>query len=186
MADKDLTTLATVKQYLRIDAAETDFDALLESLISAASSFIQGILGREFKAADYTQTENGTGAGHMVAFAFPVISVTSVKIDGRDIPPAANQVSAGFIADEFAFHLRGFRFTKGVQNVEIKYRAGYETIPESIDNCCCELVAKKYKYRDRIGHLSKILQGETITYEKSDLTEEMKSILRNFAKVVPN
>ena len=185
MASGDLTGLETVKAYLKIQDADTTTDELLGTLISAASDFIQGVLNRTFAAADYVQRYNGNGVALMVAADYPILSVASVTLNGIPISPALDDISAGYVFDADAIYLRGFLFPKGIQNVVLSYRAGFVSIPLAVADACAMLVAKKYKYLDRIGHLSKVLAGETISYEKSDLTDEIKSILRNYAKVVP-
>ena len=124
MASEDLTDLETVKKYLRINAADTTSDALLAILISAASDFIQNILNRTFAAKVYTQRSNGNGVNVMLAGDYPILSVTSVSVDGRAILAAPSDTSAGYIFDDDAVHLRGDRFTKGVKNVVMTYRAG--------------------------------------------------------------
>ncbi|CAK0739938.1 conserved hypothetical protein [Gammaproteobacteria bacterium] len=185
MAANDLTDLANVKAYLRIKTEDTTSDALLALLITAASDYIQNILNRTFKAADYVQRSNGNNADIMVASNYPIISVSGVIVDGVTIPAAPSEAAPGYLFDKDAIYLRGFKFTKGVKNVVLSYNAGYSATPPVVADCCATLVGKKFKYLDRIGHLSKILAGETVTYERSDLTDELKSVLRNFAKVVP-
>lgn len=185
MAENDLTTIANVKAYLRIKVADTTSDALLGVLITAASDYIQNILNRTFKAANYVQRSNGNNVDIMVASDYPLVSVSSVTVNGVTIPAAPSEAAPGYFFDEDAIYLRGFKFTKGVRNVVLSYNAGYAATPPVVADCCTVLVAKKFKYLDRIGHLSKILAGETVTYERSDLTDELKSVLRNYAKVVP-
>ncbi len=185
MAANDLTTVENVKAYLKIKTEDTTSDALLALLVTAASDFIQNILNRTFAAADYVQRTNGNGVEVMLAADYPILTVASVSINGVGIPAAANDTAVGYVFGEDAIYLRGFKFSKGVKNVVLSYRAGYNATPPTVADCCATLVSKKFKYLDRIGHVSKILAGETVTYEKSDLTDELKSVLRNYAKVVP-
>jgi hypothetical protein len=185
MAANDLTTTENVKTYLKIKTEDTTSDALLAILVTAASDYIQNILNRTFKATDYVQKCNGNGVGVMLASDYPVLSVAKVSINGVEIPAATSDTSNGYIFDEDGIHLRGFVFSKGVKNVILSYRAGYEVTPPIVADVCALLVTKKFKYLDRIGHVSKILAGETVTFERSDLTDELQSVLRNYAKVIP-
>lgn len=181
----DLTTLANVKGYLGLTDNVQARDDLLQRLITACSMFIESILNRTFAIADYTEQRNGNNADTMVARYYPVTDVSSIAIDGVEIEAAPSNTEAGYIFDQDGFYLRGYLFTKGIKNVVITYTSGYEETPADIEDMCIELVAKKFKYKDRIGHVSKSLAGETVSFERYDLTKDMKSILRNYQSVVP-
>lgn len=182
----ELTTLAKVKEYLGIPDATTDDDALLTRLVTAASDYIETLLNRSFASAQYVQTENGNGRDTIVAADYPVRSVTSLTIDGRAIPEATSPTAAGYQFDEDGFYLRGYTFTRGVRNVVITYAAGYDTTPPAVEDVAITLVAEKYKYMGRVGEVSKNLGGQIVTFKPSDMTDELKNILRNYQKVVPN
>lgn len=181
----DLTTLENVKGYLGLTDSVEARDDLLQRIITAASALIESILGRTIANDEYTETRNGNGTATMVAKYYPVTAVSSLTVDGTEIHVAVSQTDSGYLYDEDGFYLRGYLFSKGVKNVSISYTAGYSETPADIEDMCIELVAKKYKYREHIGQASKILAGETVTYERYDLTKDMKSILRNYQNVVP-
>ena len=54
-----LTTLARVKEYGQIDAADTSADNLLTWMIDAASSSIEQYCSRKFASATYTEVRDG-------------------------------------------------------------------------------------------------------------------------------
>jgi hypothetical protein len=164
---------------------DTD-DALLSSLISAVSNYIQAWLNRSFAEAQYTEFRDGIPNGDTLVLAnYPVISVSSVTISGQIIPPSPDYVTSGFWADEGALNLVGYRMNRGRRNVQITYTAGYATVPIEIAQACTELVALRYSERDRIGHQSKSIAGETVSFMVKDFPPDVLTILQNYKKVVP-
>jgi len=180
----DLTTLADVKAWLKITG--TTDDALLAKMITGASAFIESWTSRTIALTPYTETRDGHGGFSMLTRNYPIASVASVTIDNKPVPLAANNTQPGYLFDDIAVYLQqGYRFAPGRQNIVISYTAGYAAVPSDIAMCCWELVAKKYRERDRIGQTSKTLGTETMAFTASDLTNETRNILRNFNKVVP-
>lgn len=184
---KDLTTVDDVLAYLKDVTNPTQpVQDLLQRLVTSASFFIQTHLNRDFKSQSYTERRNGTGGVLMLFSNYPVTAVSSVVIDGMDIP-VGNAAQPGYAFSETTLYLTGgYRFTRNIQNVQIEYTAGYAEIPSDVAQICIDLVCRKWKERDRIGINSKTLgQGETIVFAKTDLTDEFKSLLRQYQKVVP-
>ena len=109
-----------------------------------------------------------------------------LTIEGQAIPPAASTRASGYVFSQTQLFVRGFRFSRGIQNVTISYSAGYTTIPPDIAQACIELVALRYRERTRIGEVSKSLGGaETVTYAQKDLTAAIKTLLQAYRMVIP-
>lgn len=178
----DLTTLANVKGYLNITNS-TD-DTLLSRLITAASSFIEKILSRTFTAANYNEFYDGNDGATFLLPYYPVNSITSVTIDTQVIPLAPDSISNGYGSNVYGVFLRGYKFTKGYQNVQIAYNAGYSVIPLDIEDECIRLVALRYKYKDRIGVSGKGIGPEHVSYDMKDQADKVLSALRAYQKVV--
>lgn len=188
MAFGDLTTLGDVKAWLQTGANPfpgTD-DALLERLITAASQFIVGWLGRPLAAADYIEQRDGTG-GHRLQFGcIPVSAVLSLTIDDVAVPPAANAWAAGYVFSSTQIAVRGWRFTRRAQNVVMVYTAGYPTPPPDIAQACIELVTLRYRERNRIGEVSKHLaDGATVAFSQKDMSDATKEILQQYRLTAP-
>ena len=184
MAAGDLTTLANVKAWFAPPMTATVDDALLERLVTAASAFILSWLGRDIALCDYTETRDGTG-GVRLAFAnTPVTSVASVAIDAVEVPPAPDAIKPGYVFSATQLYLRGRVFTRGSQNVSLAYTAGFAAIPAEIEQACIELVALRYKERERIGHVSKSLGGETVAFSQKDMSDDIKTALLAYKSVV--
>lgn len=179
----DLTTTAKVKAWAGIKTS--DDDALIASLVAAYSAYIQTWLNRQILSAQYTETRSGNGGAQMVFADYPVTAVSMVKVDGREIQRASAVGVAGYRFTSTKLILAGYAFTKGDANVELAYAAGFADVPDDLEQACNELVALRYKERDRIGHQSKSLAGETVSFIVKDFPDSVRTILNNYRKVVP-
>ncbi|MBO8169966.1 MAG: phage gp6-like head-tail connector protein [Thermoanaerobacteraceae bacterium] len=127
-----LTTLGKVKEYLEIDQTDTSKDSILERLISSASATIENRLRRKIPVADYTEKFYGK---HTKLFPrqYPIISVASLTFEGEPL--------TDYKIRETYIDLNG----EYDGEFELSYRAGYETIPEDLEQACIMLVDYYYK-----------------------------------------
>jgi uncharacterized phiE125 gp8 family phage protein len=183
MATGDLTTLANVKAWFSPPLATSSDDALLTRLITAASQFIQTWLGRSFATQSYSETRDGDG-GQKLAFAHgPVTAVTSVTVDGIAIPVASAPQTPGYVFSPGVLYLiGGYCFRRGAQNVAVTYTAGYAATPPEIEQACIELVALRYRERDRIGQVSKNLAGEVVSFAQKDMPPDVQTLLEQYRR----
>lgn len=179
----NLTTLTAVKDWMGIKG--TADDALLTRLIAAASAHIETWTNRSFATQAYAELRDGTGGQKMMFAETPVTAVSSVVVNGLPIPPYSAGSGAGYKFDSSRIVLFGYTFGRGHNNVELNYTAGYASTPPEIEQACIELVSLRYKERDRIGHQSKSLAGETVTFMIKDFPESVRTILNNYRKVIP-
>lgn len=188
MTTGDLTTLATVKAWFSPPLTTTTDDALLARLITAASAFLAAWLNRQILAASYTQTFNGNGKTALLLPQYPVTAVQSLTIDGQSIPPlqvGSSTAAAGYSFDATTLYLSGTTFTPGRQNVTLTWTAGYTSVPPDIEQACIDLVALRYRERDRIGLASKGMAGETTSYSQRDLPANAATLLQVYRRVAP-
>jgi len=179
----DLTTLAAVKSWLGLTAS-TD-DALLSRLITATSAYIEQWTNRHFLSQSFNEVRDGTGSAVLVFADYPVTAVTAVVVNGQAIPLSPGYGQFGYSFTDTVLRLTGRWFDRGLGNVQLTYTAGYASVPPEIEQACIELVALRYKERDRIGHQSKSLAGETVTFMVRDFPDSVRTILTNWRKVVP-
>ena len=179
----DLTTLASVKAYLGISGSADD--ALLSQLISACSGAVQSLLNRCIVSSAIEIWRDGRGGQAMTLPDYPVTEVFLLEIDGQAIPPSAGAGMPGYRFTDTKIVLDGYRFTAGIGNVHIDFTAGYDEVPADIAQAVNELVAMRYKERDRIGHKSKSLAGETVAFITAAMPESVKAALAPYAQMVP-
>ena len=102
-----------------------------------ASQYIQTWLNRRIAVADYVEVRDGNGGQSLQFACFPVSAMLSLTIDGIAIPPApplspSTGPIAGYIFSPTQLSVRGYRFTRRIQNVAFTYTAGYPSTPPEI------------------------------------------------------
>ena len=131
----DLTTIGKVQAWI----PGIDVTTAL-GLIKAISAQIQNWLSYEFAVQVYTRTFNGVGGARLMLPDYPVTAVSSVSIDGIAVPTSSSTTTAGYVFDEKTIYLRGYCFTRGIQNVLVSYTAGYASVPADVEQACIEWV----------------------------------------------
>ena len=189
----DLTNLSDVKAWLQTgqSAFPATDDALLTRLITAASQYIQTWLNRVIAIADYIEVRDGTGGQRLQFGCFPARAVLSLTIDGIAIPPAppaspSTGLTAGYVFSSTQLALRGYYFTRQIQNVVVSYTAGYSVTPPELAQACIDLVALRYRERMRVGEVSKAIGGrETVNYSQKDMSASTLTLLQQYRVVTP-
>lgn len=134
MAER-LTSLAAVKDWLGITTDGSDTE--LTRLIEAGSAFAYGVMNRgSFAAHEVIETSRGNGKDTMLLREWPVLSITSLGIQGNEVK-AATVGNFGLASNGYQLSDNGlpnspqsinlfgtcFFYKSQVQAV---YRAGYE------------------------------------------------------------
>ena len=184
MAAGDLTSLASVKVWLGIPTGSTGDDALLTGLVTSASQFIQTWLDRQLAQANYTETRDGNGGQRLLFANYPVTAVSSLVIGGTAIAASSGYLTAGYLFTPGEIRLNGYRFCRGFGNIVVSYTAGYAVIPPDIAQAATELVALRYRERDRIGHASKTINGESVAFTIVDMPPSVRTALGQYRRVM--
>jgi hypothetical protein len=179
----DLTTLAAVKAYVGVSVA-TD-DAVLTALITAYSQFIRSYLNRDISVSAYSIYFDGRNNTVQMLPQWPIVSVTSLLINGVAIGPQAAFGQAGYRFDDNSIILDCYRFTTGQSNVQVGWTAGYATIPTDIAQAVNELVGLRYANKDHQGWSTKMLAGESVSLITKSMPDSVMTILNNYRSVVP-
>jgi uncharacterized phiE125 gp8 family phage protein len=180
----DLTTVAAVKAYLGL--ATVADDAQLQSLVTAYSQFVRSWTGRDFTVQTYDLWRSGRGQVMLMTPQWPIVGIAALTIDGRDIPAAASFGAYGYsFADRMVTLSGGATFSMGANNIHLAYSAGFSSVPADVAQAVNELVALRYKMRDKLEWSSKSLAGETVTLVTKDMPDSVKSILRMYQNNVP-
>ena len=197
-APDDLCVLADLKAWLNIQTNAED--ALLQNLITRGSLQMLRWMNRDHLiATSYTENRDGNDALFILPRNFPLIAVNSVVVNGVSIPAAADQVSAGFVFDARKIMLRGgstafyslgpyssqyqYRFTRGFQNVQLVYQAGYATLPLDLQQAAIEGFAYIYRRRTHIGEDSNSANGQvTINFSREMLPASVQMTLEQYTR----
>lgn len=131
----NLTTLQRVKDYLAGVGivAGTSADTLYAGLISRASDVVIQWTGRSFQRATYTDVRlNGSGSDTLMLPQNPIISISSLTVDGTVIAASADALATGYQYDnKFVYLFGGACFSRGLRNVKISFVAGFTTSQSS-------------------------------------------------------
>src|ERR1700757_3870473 len=185
-APDDLCTLAELKAWLP-NQGNND-DATLQTLISNASLQVLQYMDRSHLLASVlgalTENYDGNNSDRLLPRQFPLIAVTSVSVDNVPIPQATSPVAAGFLWDSRRILLRGYRFCRGLQNVQVAYTAGYSSVPLDLKQAAIEAFALAYRQRVRIGEKSNSMNGQiTIAFDMSDVPARSMSVFNQYRRL---
>ena len=151
MADaNDLVTLARAKQ---VPALSVIGNTYLATLITAASGFICNYCSREFISVERTELLDGDGEDEVLLTNTPITAIGAVVVTDQWAGDSETYSSSDFITNlktgllKFSPTLTSGTvkyFTPGVQNVSVTYTAGYATIPETVQQACCDIIKAMY------------------------------------------
>lgn len=165
-----------VKLYLGIETAHND--DLFEMLIDSASAFIENFTGRKFEVTEYTEMLNGTNKAMIPVHYAPIVEVLTIVNSYGNIKTDIKHT------DNLIFLTDGSVFSSGVANWIVTYEAGFLEVPYDVRQVCIELVAYKFKQKDRIGISTKTLAGEVVSFELRDIRDDIRNTLSSYVRVV--
>lgn len=185
----DLTNVAAVEQYGTIITG-TVTDAIIQALITAASSFfykMTGLAKTAFAATSYTDFYNGPQEGHTLMLRnSPITAVASVTINGVAIPASSDGIQAGFVFDDVQVYLIGYHFCGGFQNVKVGYTAGLTAVPPEVELNVRDWVLLSYRQIKNKGERSTTIQGSTAAHDLSPVPPMMQKVIDTYNDKFPN
>jgi hypothetical protein len=205
MAIEDLTTLATLKQWLPITSTNTNDDATLSRLLTAVSMDFQRATKRpDLLFASYNEVHQGDGASRMIVFHWPISIVTTLTIGGTTVTASADKIANGYYFDSdidperiWNIYLIGSAFTDGAP-VKLAYSAGYVqpgtapnggqiALPEDIEQAVCDWCAYRYKERPNVSATQrKSSQGEQASTELLDAPPNVLQVIERYKRALPS
>lgn len=99
-------------------------DVVQQQYIDAAENIVNNYLGYIPTVSTYAQFLNGNGTNELQLAAKPIITLTSIHINGQSIP-----TTEFYTVGEFIYYNI---FPVGNRNIEVNYTAGNVIIPEVI------------------------------------------------------
>jgi hypothetical protein len=87
--------------------------------------------------------------------------------------------------DRKTIRLRGLVFTKADFNVSVVYKTGWATVPPPLERAAVEIVAWRYKEKDRIAQSSKGVGQETVSFSQDEAPKDAMRVLDQYRNVVP-
>lgn len=90
--------------------------------------------------------------------------------------PAAGQYSLGSTPGLYVFN---------TADNDAAILISYSFVPAAIGEACCQWVAERFRYQDRVGSRSKSLAGEVVAFDRSPIPPELLPILQPYRSVAP-
>lgn len=153
---------------LEISTSKQSIVALVSDLIDASIEIAQNYCGRKFIKDTYKERFIGVGLDYVITQNYPILEVLQA--------PSAVEF---FDKNEIVF---ASKITKG-QVFYVEYEAGFDVLPKDLELAIIELVGWRYK---SLGHLdvttNRDKEGSTVSYVRSDLPENVKSIFEKYRK----
>lgn len=171
-------------------------DDVLNQLLTATVGAVGDYCNRDFVLSTRVEYRDGNDTSRMMLANYPIVSVASVTIDGRDVPRSVGGgVGYDFTTGGRIVWMKGYSFTRGIRNVVITLNAGYDatTMPAELKSAMYAYTLARHKERDRIGVGSKSLAGESVTFDAGSGTSgrsegipaAAKSVFSNYLNTIP-
>lgn len=180
-----LVSLTDTKTFLKI--SETSEDALLESFINRASSFVNDYTQRLLLARVNTEYYDGDGTNTLILKQYPVTSITiNDDVDRKFLSETELDITNNVIVDSTngIVHLfnNEIAFDKGTLNVKVVYTAGYSlaNVPASIQEAVMLYVGNAYRSQylhQRFGRTSDRTGDASYIYSNEEIMTQIKNLL---------
>ena len=179
----DFCGAGDVKDYLGVTNS-TD-DPLFARLAAAATAWIRSYLTRDVSLNSYVEQVDGTGARSISLKNYPILGVASVTTGQPGM--ALQTLTQG---TDYIYSGRQIKFVtdlppRGPGTIVVSYTAGYEAVPWDIQQAAITIAALYYKRKSRLGEVSKIVGGETISFSQKDVPDDVKTSLDQWKSMVP-
>lgn len=189
---RDLSTMAKVKN--RAEVKTDTEDGEIQMLLSAFSLYVYRRTGRDAlkSVEEFTEEYDGSGSSKMFLRNYPVLSISSVKVNGADA-----EISSGYGIPGIAIIEKGRGigfvsgsgigyFPEGIQNVQVVYRAGYYGVPEDLEAAVVEAVAIAVKRKQWLDLRSKSISVQggagTTSYRDWNIPPSVSSVLDAYTR----
>jgi hypothetical protein len=163
-------------------------DTNLQNLITYGSLQILTYLNRPHILASVIGTLNeiydGNDSDLLLPHYFPIIAVAAVSVDGVSLMQSTLPTLSGFVWDSRRILLRGFMFSRGRQNIQVSYTAGYSAIPLDLKQAAIEAFALAYRQRTHIGEKSNSMGGQAnLAFDLSDVPPRSVAVFNQYRRI---
>lgn len=177
---------AELVRYLKIGASPgSELGTLFASLGGAVQGAMERYIGRHLDVQTHAETYDGNGRSMLYLRNDPVISVSSLVINGVTYV-VGDPLAPTFPPAEFVIHGAGLRCTGGVfpagfANISITYLAGFSIPPPDIVQAGVSWAAVLFKDRDRSGLASEGAGGQSTSFTR-DMPPFVKTTLDKWVR----
>lgn len=181
-----LTTLATAKSHLTINANDPLQDTRVELFINAASQRIEVFTQRKLVSQSLTELQHGRRQNILLLHEFPVTAIAEIRVAfDNNFTPSETLVDATTysIGDDKNSVIYQAHFATGYNNIRIMYTAGYSPVPSDLELVCLWMVEWFYLHRTRgdMGRTS-INKGDESVGVLAAMPEMIKEIMMDYKR----
>lgn len=169
-----MISVQELKDYLVI--SNNDEDMIIQSIIDSETKRINEFCNTDFSFKRYEITFIGNGKPFVI-LSKRISNIIEITIDGQQV-----NLSDIYFNRLGITNIKGKPFNSG-SIVKIKADLGFEVIPNDIKQALIELVALRFKERDRVGQNTKNLGSEQLSFITTEMTDSIKNKLKNYAIV---
>lgn len=134
--------VSDIAAFLQIEIPDTDNSAI--QAITDATAVIKAYCNQEIvKVVDDVEVFDGGYGYKLYLSQLPVISITSVAVDGVVLADGVDYKAnrkKGII-----YRLQGQLWPDGVENIEVTYTHGYESVPDVVRVVCMRMASRVYQ-----------------------------------------
>jgi hypothetical protein len=179
--------------------ADTADDATIESIIEAASRFLDGQTGRRFWKNTVDETRYYTAEFFDKVFTDDIVSITALATDESDSRTYSdNWTTADYDLLPYNAALHGIPYT----SIEIRnggsfffplYRKairitgvfGYPAVPDDIKNACADVAKSIYQRRfGQNANAASVITGAGVVVTPRDVTDTAKFAIQKYRRRV--
>lgn len=180
-----LLELEELKSYLKITS--NNQDALLNTAISQADSFIKDYTWRNLEAKDYTDIRDWRWESSVILKDYPVNSFTSYECNYWTISSeewTSYDIDRYWVNKEEWILRSFFRMNKWIQNNKLIYNAWYQTIPADLTRVATRIATYFYSGAWKLKQWVKkeSVDGASIEYDTTTdaIEAEIYSIMDKY------
>lgn len=174
-----LTSLVRLKRQLKMAADYVAEDDYLNDLLAAASEEIRQYCRQDFDLAQFEEAYNGSGNRWLQLSQSPVKSVLSVSVGGSAVSESDGYGPGYILTDRALARVIGF-WPEGFANCRVVYIAGYDVVPEDVQQACAHIAALRYRLREHMGMTAKANGAASDSYDTVDLPQSIKDMLNQY------
>jgi len=150
-ATRDLVDLADVREQLQIRATDTAYDAWLAKVISRASMQAERYCNRIFALQtyhDYFTAVCGAPGSPLLTGQAPIVSISGITVDAGTAPLD----TTSYMTDDppgFIYWIADGNGWTAASSIATDYIAGFDTIPDDVQQAVIELCVMEFRARGR-------------------------------------
>jgi len=183
------TTLFSITEFKEHQGiTSNDWNNVIGQLAVRVSAFCDIWCRRTLMAVagDTIEYYDGSGSETLALARYPILSVTSVHVDSSRFFEDSSLIPSSSYVFDRAGHLRLLpglsgspaTWAKGIHNVKVRYRGGYETVPPDLKEAAILWAASIFHRRRAVGITNETLGGYTAAYSQREMPPEAAAILK--------